>query len=55
MARLHKNCNFRAHYSFGNPYAVSLELNVMLMTWKTQQAMQEDDDIRAARTHPAFI
>ena len=32
--------------------AVSLQLNGMLMMWKTQQAMQ-DDAIRTARIHPA--
>ena len=31
--------------------AVSLQLNGMLMMWKTQQAMQ-DDAIRTARIHP---
>ena len=33
--------------------AVSLQLNGMLMMWKTQQAMQ-DDNIQTARIHPAF-
>ena len=32
--------------------AVSLQLNGMLMMWKTQQAMQ-DDAIWTARIHPA--
>ena len=34
--------------------AVSEQLNGMLVMWKIQQAMQ-DDAIRTARTHPAFI
>jgi len=54
LARLHKNYNFRATIASEALNAVSLQLNGMLMTWKTQQAMQ-DDDIRAARIHLAFI
>ena len=34
--------------------AVSLQLNGMLMMWKTQLARQ-DNAIRAARIYPAFI
>ena len=50
----HKNFNFRAYHSFGTLKAVSLQLNGMFLMWKIQQAMQ-DDAIRAARIHPAFI
>ena len=46
--------NFRACYSFGNPYSLSLLSNGMIMMWKIRQAKQNDAEF-IRRIHPAFI